>query len=352
MYLKITFIVLFIALTAKTQTLYINPLIGDDTKPGTLEEPLKTLTKAAKLINNSDTQGTSTLILAPGLYHIEQTVLFKSNHRYSKSQRLTIQAHILPDDTAWTHQDMPIIISTEIPKKWKLSGSPQELTAIQIETSHVTIKGIKFLGSPVPTIWHYPIARYGKTLTDLHITQCAFVMDRAGVTSNVGILSNGHATVVDHCIFYRCRNPVVFWRAEGGKSIGNAMHHCIIHDAYTSAIWVCDTETDLLFHHNIIDGAEYVWMRDAGASRNYSLSNCIITDFKTYSGQSGDGFKLSLTGPEIIYKEVQVIKSGNIELVNDHGIDAPLPRNYLHVKPGTKGSKLGAGLFLKAENRK
>jgi hypothetical protein len=43
---------------------------------------------------------------------------------------------------------------------------------------------------------------------------------------------------------------------------------------------------------------------------------------------------------------VHVVKSGSVKLLNQDGIDVPVPRDYLHVAPGTAGSELGAGLFL------
>ena len=90
-------------------------------------------------------------------------------------------------------------------------------------------------------------------------------------------------------------------------------------------------------------------MRDEGGTRDYTLSDCFITNFTHYSGQSGENFALSLTRSDIVYHETRVVKTGPVELIRSEGIDAPLPKNYLHVKPGTPGSTLGAGLFLKKE---
>jgi hypothetical protein len=53
-------------------------------------------------------------------------------------------------------------------------------------------------------------------------------------------------------------------------------------------------------------------------------------------GVSADPKKLKLA------KDVVIRKEGKIELDED-----PTSRNYLHLKPGTLGADLGAGLFNK-----
>jgi len=245
---------------------------------------------------------------------------------------------------------MPVVLSAEVPRQWEKTNTQVETSSLKVEISHVTMRGMKFLGSPVSHILYYPVFREGKEHEDLLVTQCLFVMDNYALSSNVAIIANGHGLVVDHCIFYRCRNPVVFWNATGGISKNNAMRYCIVDGAYTSGVWVCQAAEDFEFHHNVITRSECAWMRNSSNQTKYRLHDCIMTDNKCYSMECGPNWKLSPTGSEIVYEESNVIKTGKVILETGHGIDETVPREFLHPIPGTLGSDLGAGLFEKAVN--
>ena len=352
---RIVFVGLVIGVLAPSliaETLYIDGISGDDSSPGTKDKPLKTISKAAAMVNDSNAPGPTTIKIGPGVYNLTKAVVFENTRSYTKEKRLTIEATILPDDPNWKPALMPVVLSSEIPQQWEKTKAQVEASGLKIEISHVTIRGLKFLGSPVSHIWYYPVFREGKNLEDLVVTQCLFIMDRNALSSNVAIIANGHGLVIDHCIFYDCRNPIVFWNANGGTSKNNAMRYCIVDGAYTSGIWVCQTAEDFEFHHNIITRSKYAWMRDSSNQRKYRLHDCIITDNECYSGECGADWKLKATGPEIVYNEKDVIKTGKIVLEMGNGIDLPVPRNFLHPLPGTLGSDLGAGLFKKKQNEK
>jgi hypothetical protein len=329
------------------ETLYVDGVNGNDGNPGTEERPLGTIGKAAIVVNSKRQAGPTTIKLAPAVYNLRKAVVFDNNRPYTKEKRLVIEAIVLPDDPNWKQVLMPVILSTEIPQQWEKTKVQIEASGLKIEISHVTIRGLKLLGSPVSHIWYYPVFREGKSLEDLVVTQCLFTMDRNALSSNVAIIANGHGLVVDHCIFHNCRNPIVFWNADGGTSKNNAMQYCIVDGAYTSGVWVCQTAEDFEFHHNIITRSRYAWMRSSSNQRKYRLHDCIITDNESYSGKCSSDWKLKATGPEVVYNEKNVIKTGKIVLEMGNGIDLPVPRNYLHPVPGTLGSNLGAGLFKK-----
>jgi hypothetical protein len=67
--------------------------------------------------------------------------------------------------------------------------------------------------------------------------------------------------------------------------------------------------------------------------------------------ECGSNWNLSPTGPEIVYKEKEVVAKGKVVLEMGHGIDVTVPRIFLHPVPGTPGSDLGAGLFKKVVNK-
>ena len=154
------------------QTIYVDINKGDNKNNGTVESPIRTLDKASELVSNNKLDGSTTIKVAPGIYNLTDKVVFNKD-RYSAKERLIIEAVVLPDDTSWSPEKMPVIIST--------SGASENFgfecsLGINIEVNHVTIRGLKFLGNPNPDVYYYyPIGRSGKDLTDLEVTQCLFV---------------------------------------------------------------------------------------------------------------------------------------------------------------------------------
>jgi hypothetical protein len=325
---------------------YVDSSKGDDSNRGGESKPLKTLARAAALTSGRREGGPFTVRIAPGVYTIDKAAVFGGAKSYTKDDRLTIQAVHLPGDPEWTADLMPVILSTERPEVREGHEGRVETKGLQVETSHVTIHGLKFLGSPVSGVWHYPVFRGGMDLRDLIVTQCLFVGERHAMSSNVAVIANGHELIVDHCVFRNCRNSVVFWNAEGGASHGNAMRYCIVDGGYTSGVWVCQTGEDLEFHHNVITNCECFFMRDMANKRRYRLEDCVITDCRYYSGVSGPDFRSEETGPEIEFEEKNVVKEGHAILIEGRGLDAGLPKSFLHIIPRSLGSDIGAGLFI------
>lgn len=125
------------------------------------------------------------------------------------------------------------------------------------------------------------------------------------------------------------------------------MTYCIIDGCYVSGVWLCQTDEDFEFHHNIISNCKYAFMRNENNNRTYPVNDCIINHYEFYSGRSGPNFELSEAGAEMPYLETSVIKTGEIQLEEGLGLDLEIPYRYLHVAKGTQGFELGAGLFTK-----
>ena len=197
----------------KEGNIYLNPEFGNDMNSGTKENPLKSLFEAARRVNQANGKGAITINLSEGIYGLDATVTFHpANWWFSKSDRLTIRAEFLPDDSLWNPAKMPGIIST-MPLNFKPYGNQDPFKGasygIQIETSHVTIQGLRVLGTPVHekpaegfVRRNYPIVREGRNLDDLRITQCLFVGDKHAIPNHLAILASGHGVVVDHCVFF------------------------------------------------------------------------------------------------------------------------------------------------------
>lgn len=325
------------------EVLYVDYKNGFDKNPGTKEKPLRTIAQAASTVNRRKEPGPVTIKIAPGIYNLDKCVFFENEGVYTEKKRLTIEALILPDDPQWHPSSMPVVLSTEDPKEQGKLNALTETYGLRIKNSHVTIRGLKFLGSPVSNNMYCPIERIGDNLEDLVVTQCLFVGDPETLDIYCPIIASGDRLVVDHCIFYNCHASVVFWdgaEAIGGK--GNAMEYCIVYGGNISGVWTCQTDEDFKFQHNIITETEYFWMRKPGDQMKYRIQDCIVTNNKYYSGYGIASGPSGQTGPEVAFEEINVIKTGNISLGRDDRF-----KNYLHIVPGTFGSDLGAGLFKK-----
>jgi len=330
------------------ETIYVDARNGNDDNTGTKDNPVRTIGRAAEMVNSSTEPGPTTIKIAPGIYNLSESVEFNSVRPYTEKERLVIEAVVLPDDPQWKPALMPIILSIEDPRR---QGSLDELTAtygLKIGISHVTIRGLKFLGNPLLRNWHNCISRIGDNLNDLLVTQCMFIGDKDVIDIYSAVLATGDGFVVDHCIFLNCHACTVFWDGpQGIAGKGCSMRYCIVDGAYISGVWTCQTAEDFEFHHNIITRSEYFWMRKRIENpRKYRLHDCVVTDNKSYSGYGIESGPTGLTGDEVVYEERNIIKQGTIILEKDKRA-----RNYLHPIPDSLGYNLGAGLFSRQKEK-
>ncbi len=329
------------------QQLFVNATAGIDTNPGTRERPLQSLTEAARRINNDSASKSSEVILAPGLYLLTQTALFQNSKAYTAANRLVIRAESLPDDPGWQPQQMPTVV-TAVPLVADVGGDSGK--GIQIEVSHATVQGLRFLGeldffykSPAESRRTYPIWRGGKNLDDLLVKQCVFMGDDQAMPLHVGVIANGHGLVLEHDVFYNVRNAVVFWQAEGGTSHGNAMRNCLVYGASVSGVWTAQTDgDDFDFRNNVIANSRVAWMRENGGTRRYEAVASVFADNANMAGY-GAGPAGSMTQTDSGFLTMrQMPLAGKVELVMDRS-----ERDYLHIRKGSAGYEVRAGLFTK-----
>ncbi|MGD8499753.1 MAG: hypothetical protein PVJ86_03855 [Phycisphaerales bacterium] len=337
-------IVAVLSSSVLAETVYVDGRSGSDKNPGTKERPIRTVGRAAEMVNNSPESGPTAVKMAPGIYNLTESVEFGGRRPYTETERLVIEADILPDEPQWRPALMPVILSIEDPRTQGDLGKLTATEGLKIRVSHVTIRGLKFLGNPLSRNWHNCVSRIGDDLDDLIVTQCIFVGDRDVIDIYCAVLATGDGFMVDHCIFRNCHACVVFWDGPQGTAGENcSMRYCIVDGAYIAGVWTCQTAEDFEFHHNIVTSSEYFWMRKRiGNPRKYRLHDCIIADNKNYSGYGVESGPTSRTGPEVTYEEKNLVKQGTIVLEKDERA-----RNYLHVVEGAFGSDLGAGLFTK-----
>jgi len=222
---------------------------------------------------------------------------------------------------------------------------------IQIETSHVTIQGLRVLGTPVHerpvdgvVRRNYPIVREGMDLDDLRITQCLFLGDKYAIPNHLPILASGQGIVVDHCIFYNVKDAVVFFLSDRPAERCE-MHHNLMVGNYGAAVWSWSAAEDFKYYNNVVANTNVFWVLNKDAKNAYNITNSMVIGYNELLNKGGGekGFGVKADPKKLRYgKDVIIQKEGKIELEEDQ-----TKRNYLHLKPGTLGANLGAGLFTK-----
>lgn len=355
--------------------LYLNPATGADTNPGTKSSPLRTLAEAARRVNQGAGSGPMTIMLSEGIYAVGETTLLKPERRaFTRTDRLTIRAEVLPDEPEWHTGRMPTLIHTmPLPKTW--NGRPDPLggaaDGMMVGTSHVTIQGLKVLGLPVvetpkPGLIQrlYAINRMRRDLEDLEIAQCIFAGDDLTNPNHVAVIANGNGVNVHHCIFRGLKISVVYWTGGSG---GHAMRNCFCDGVYGSGVWTAGIKDDFDYRNNVVANGNYAWTYQGGASAladaggrggrqggaptpaapreltHYKVIDSYFANNRRVAG-SGTGARL----------EYQDIDPSFLELAGTKVTAEPVvierdqtKRNYLHPVAGSEAAKVGAGLFLK-----
>jgi hypothetical protein len=330
--------------------IYINSETGNNLNLGTKDNPIKSLTEAAKRVNQAKGKGAITIILADGIYGLETTAKFQPmDWQFTQTERLTIRAASLPDDSNWEPSKMPVIISM-MPLVKDDYGTTSY--GIQLETNHVSIQGLRVLGIPIHekpaegTIRRvYPIVREGTNLDDLRISQCLFIGDKNTIPNHLPILVDGQGIEVDHCVFYNVKDAIVFFVSDT-LAKNCKMHHNLMINNYGGAIWSWSLAPDFKYYNNVVVNTNIFWILNKDEKIPFNVSNSMVLGYNELIHKGGgaldfgtksDSNKLVFDEKTIIIKEIKV------EIEEDQ-----TKRNYLHVKPNTIGSSLGAGLFIES----
>ena len=239
-------------LSTKAQSVYVDCNVGDDENVGTKESPVFSINKAAEIIQYPDND-IYTIKINPGIYILNKHVSVATD-KVLTNKRVLIEASILPDDSTWTPEKMPVIISKSKQGEFLEDNNNKIIVGFSIDNSHVSIKGLKFLGYSYPKNFYFPIARKNKNTTDLEVEQCMFLGDLQSSVIQVAILAHGDSVKVDHCVFYNANNAVLFYDCGVGKNVktGNRMTNNIVCGASESAIWTVKPDTDFVFENNSI----------------------------------------------------------------------------------------------------
>jgi hypothetical protein len=339
------FLALICQMTVQAQAVYVDSNTGNDKNPGTKESPVYSVNKASEIIRTRD-NAIYIMKLNPGIYVLENHVSVETEKDMT-DKRIIIEASVLPDDPSWTPEQMPVIANKA--KKGEIPDSYHFVVSFLINESHVTLRGLKFHGYFYPNTRYFPVARFNKSKTDLLVEQCMFVGDENISQIQAGIIGHGNEIKVDHCVFYKLRNTVVFYQDSGdGIKTGNGITNSIIYGA-KQGVWTAWPDKDFTFENNIVSNCRHVWVKNYfNTTNSYSMGNCILANNQYYK-MIADSTGMLVPG-EFEISENNVTKGGDISLrLIENNVDKPLPIDYLHIIPGTAGYEMGAGLF---KNRK
>jgi len=341
-YVIIIFLLVCIAcqLSLRAQTIFVDPVNGSPHAPGTEHDPVNCLdTALAKATRVTGIEPVK-IILRPGLYIVTAQLRINAPLTGIDTNSYSIEAAVMPDDTAWQPGKMPVILCVaDSNRPGKL---PHASTAFYVTRNHVNFRGLKFVGNANPACeYYYAIERRDSTLTGLLVSQCLFAGDKNGTPMQGGVFAQGAAIKVDHCIFRGVKNAVMAFLGLENFSLTNS----IIDGAYEGAFWFGygqSGDSPLIFDHNVIMHSRYVFI--GKGLHSYVFSNSLFSENAHYLGFNNGPVEPDLQNKP---REVNIRKSGKVIL--NEITEAGVPRNYLHLSPQSAGSDLKAGIFMKQQ---
>ncbi|HVI46026.1 MAG TPA: hypothetical protein VM802_14215, partial [Chitinophaga sp.] len=148
------------------------------------------------------------------------------------------------------------------------------------------------------------------------------------------------------CVFFNCKNPVVFWKNDGGKGSHSAMRYCLVYGCYFSGVWTTQSTNgdDFEFHHNVIASCSTVWIREKGSTRRYKASDCVFAGNTNLAGYGSGPLSGNNTTSTDFLEMENVQTTGTVQIEKDQS-----KRNYLQLAKGSIGADLKAGLFKKKD---
>ena len=316
------------------QTIFVDAIKGRKEAKGTNTDPFASLEKAVALAGSFSGNEPVTIRIYPGLYTLQQQLEIKTAKTSGDTVKYTLEAVIMPDDTAWQPGSMPVIQSVSPD-----NSATQFVHAVGflVAKDKVSFRGLKFLGNANPSVrYYYPLTRENENLSGLEISQCYFIGEKNSAPIQGAIWAHGTGTKIDHCIFYGCKNALLFFRNIKNFSITNS----IISGSYEAAAWYWGTGNDFEFRNNIVTNCNYFWLRSPNTFPAYTFSNSIITDVSQYMGFWENGPKPAEKNNHI---ETNIKRSGKI-LLSEVKTDG-LPKDYLNLLPQSDGNELKAGIF-------
>ena len=120
------------------------------------------------------------------------------------------------------------------------------------------------------------------------------------------------------------------------------MRNCLVYGASTSGIWTVETDgDDFDFRNNVIANSRVVWIREQRGTRRYKAVASVFSDNANLAAHGAAAGPFTLSDSSFLaLQDMQL--AGRVDLVMDRS-----ERDYLHIRKGSAGSEVGAGLFTK-----
>lgn len=316
------------------QTIYVDANLGSESGTGSIDAPFQSLEQAIKHANKFTGVGEIIIKLQSGIYLLEDKVDINPVRIMSDTLRYIIQAAVMPNDTAWTPAKMPVIQS--ISENNSNTQFPHS-TGLLVASNHVTIKGLKFLGNPNPQVnYYYPISKENPNLKDLVVSECYFIGDKEAAKIQGGVWAHGPKNKISHCIFYGCRNGVLFFNNVDGFTI----EHTIVYGSYESAFWFGRADPSFTFTNNVIVNNANFLVGPENLKYSSPISNSVIINKGFVKNWNREGL-VNIPNPNI--KMDNIIQTGisNLQMNNDVELD----KFHLHLTKESEGVELKAGIF-------
>lgn len=328
------------ALDAQSIVYHINPQSGNDQNDGSASAPFASLEMAVMQANLLTGQGSITLKLSPGLHILKDKLVINPIRQLSDSVRCTIQAEIMPSDTQWTMEKVPVIQSISSNNS---STQFRHATGILVAENHVTLEGIKFVGNPNPEVpFYYPISREDQTLDDLIVRECLFVGDKETARIQGAVWAHGTHIDISNSIFYECRNAILLFNNVSGFSI----RHNIITESYESALWLGNEIESFVFQENIVVNNHNFLVMPAASTYTSVFRKSIISGNTAHVGSWSSEKQgiLEIPNPSIMEEEID--HEIKIQVVENFGIQ--FPDNHFQPEAGNMEIPIRAGLLRNA----
>ncbi|WP_188316114.1 right-handed parallel beta-helix repeat-containing protein [Chitinophaga agrisoli] len=289
------------------QTIFVDPVNGKDSQAGSAGKPMATLAEAVAAANAFSGKEPVTIKLQPGLYMLTDKLTLRLPATRTKGLRYVIEAAIMPDDTAWRPEKMPVIQSVS---GINFSTGFQHAVGFLVQTEDVSFRGLKFAGNANPAVnYYYPINKKDSLIGGLEVSQCYFSGNRYGAPIQGAVWSQGPNTVIDHCVFYNCKNALLFFKQVEGFSVTNT----VIYGAYESAMWVWLQNGQFTFRNNMVANCPYFWVIAPDSQPKTRFEHSQFLNVGQYAGNS---ITMEITpAKDVVFNMVDVKRLNNVDVL-------------------------------------
>ncbi|WP_350285071.1 right-handed parallel beta-helix repeat-containing protein [uncultured Croceitalea sp.] len=320
------------------QEIYVNAVTGNDSNDGGEKQPFKSISKAVGHANSLTGAGSISIKVFPGIYALDDRVDVNPVRVMTDSTRFSIEAVHMPNDTDWSQEKMPKILSVSDNNSETIF--PHSLGFL-VAAPHVTFKGLKFLGNGNPLAqYYYPIAKEDESLEDLEISQCYFIGNKEAAAIQGAIYAHGPKTKISNCVFYECRNAILLFNNVAGFSVERS----IITKSYESAFWLGPDDMPFTFNNNVVvDNNNFIVGRSADLKYASALNNSIVANNNGYVGywSREDQKIVPISKPDV--NDNRVVRKAKVVLLENNSVQ--LPKRHLHLNEGSDGTALKSGIF-------